>query len=380
MDVPSGAPPMPAGVAASPAVRDLLERMGWEPGYRNAITPGEAGRIVDHLLADSTGPDDRRSLLLAMRVRGVIPQELAELASVFRSRCRIIDPSIAELVDVGESYDGHRHTLVLTPAVAAVAAAAGCPVLLHGASDVPPKRGVTTADVLERLGVPVRFRPRSVVPLLKENGIGFLHAADLQPAWTTLIRERREIGRRTVLNSLEQLTNPASARQSVLGAVRGPFVEGLARVLIALRLQRGATVVGEEGSIIGSGRPGSAKATIRAGEMHVSVNPPADPGSALRPSRTSVWTPADLLRATAEAVLGVLTGDADAQIRTSVLEGAAVLLEVSEHVPTHEAALRQAAEALDSRAAWKRWSRFVEMAHDSSRDADARFPAVPPAG
>lgn len=64
-------------------------------------------------------------------------------------------------------YDGKARTPQLAPVIALIVAAAGQPVVFHGAPHIPTKHGVTPADVLQALGIAPDQAPEAVAHQLE---------------------------------------------------------------------------------------------------------------------------------------------------------------------------------------------------------------------
>jgi anthranilate phosphoribosyltransferase len=126
-----------------------------------------------------------------------------------------------------------------------VVAGAGVPVAKHG------NRGITrvsgSANVLMALGVNIEITPEHVGQCIDEVGIGFLFAPMLHGAMKYAIGPRREIGIRTIFNTIAPLTNPADAKAQVLGVYAPELTTVHANVLKNLGTQHAFVVHGNDG-------------------------------------------------------------------------------------------------------------------------------------
>ena len=124
-------------------------------------------------------------------------------------------------------------------------AGAGVPVAKHG------NRGITrvsgSANVLMALGVNIEITPEHVGQCIDEVGIGFLFAPMLHGAMKYAIGPRREIGIRTIFNTIAPLTNPADAKAQVLGVYAAELTTVHANVLKNLGTQHAFVVHGNDG-------------------------------------------------------------------------------------------------------------------------------------
>jgi anthranilate phosphoribosyltransferase len=126
-----------------------------------------------------------------------------------------------------------------------VAAAAGAKIAKHGGRSVSSKSG--SADVLEALGVDINLQPEQVARTISRTGIGFMFAPNHHSAMKHAAPVRRELGVKTLFNILGPLTNPAAAKQQVMGVFHPDLVGIQARVLERLGSRRVMIVHGIEG-------------------------------------------------------------------------------------------------------------------------------------
>src|SRR6185295_10334404 len=110
-----------------------------------------------------------------------------------------------------------------------VASAAGAKIAKHGGRSVSSKSG--SADVLEALGVNINLKPEQVARSIQEVGVGFMFAPNHHSAMKHAAPVRKELGVRTLFNILGPLTNPAGARNQVMGVFHPDLVGIQARVL-----------------------------------------------------------------------------------------------------------------------------------------------------
>ena len=124
-------------------------------------------------------------------------------------------PLTAPGLDIVGTGGDRAHTVNISTMAALVAAAAGAPVVKHGNRAASSQTG--TADVLERLGVPLSLPPEAVLACVDDAGIGFCFAAAFHPAMRHAAAPRRELGVPTVFNVLGPLANPAQPAAALIG-------------------------------------------------------------------------------------------------------------------------------------------------------------------
>jgi anthranilate phosphoribosyltransferase len=184
------------------------------------------------IMGGQAEPAQIGGLLMALRVKGETPAEIAAAAEVMREFASRVEIDRAGLTDiVGTGGDGASLFNVST-ASAFVAAAAGVRVAKHGNRAVSSKSGA--ADVLEAAGCRLDLAPEQVAGLIDELGVGFLFAPQHHAAMKHAIGPRKALGLRTLFNLLGPLTNPALAPNQVLGVFSPDLVRPMAEVMQAL--------------------------------------------------------------------------------------------------------------------------------------------------
>ncbi|TVS14063.1 MAG: anthranilate phosphoribosyltransferase [Wenzhouxiangella sp.] len=167
--------------------------------------------------------------LMALRVKGETPAEIAAAAEVMRGFAARVEIDREGLTDiVGTGGDGASLFNVST-ASAFVAAAAGARVAKHGNRAVSSKSGA--ADLLEAAGCRLDLSPEQVGALIGELNVGFLFAPAHHAAMKHAIGPRKSLGLRTLFNLLGPLTNPALAPNQVLGVFSADLLRPMAEVM-----------------------------------------------------------------------------------------------------------------------------------------------------
>ena len=186
------------------------------------------------------------AILTGLRVKKETVGEIAAAATVLREFARPVEVADRTgLVDiVGTGGDG-AHTFNISTASMFVVAAAGAKVAKHGNRSVSSKSG--SADVLEALGANIDLQPEQVASCIERCGIGFMFAPVHHPAMKVVAPVRREMGVRTLFNILGPLTNPAGARNILMGVFHPDLVGIQVRVLQELGAQRALVVWGRDG-------------------------------------------------------------------------------------------------------------------------------------
>ncbi|MGH3774409.1 MAG: anthranilate phosphoribosyltransferase [Pseudonocardiaceae bacterium] len=183
---------------------------------------------MDQVMTGAATPAQMAAFVVALRVKGETPAEIAGLAGGMLSHARRVHvPERA--VDVVGTGGDQAHTVNISTMTALVTAAAGAPVVKHGNRAASSKCG--TADVLEALGVAIDLGPEQVVQCVAEVGIGFCFAPLFHPAMRHAAGVRREIGVPTAFNFLGPLTNPAQPDAGLVGCADLRMAPVMAQVL-----------------------------------------------------------------------------------------------------------------------------------------------------
>ena len=201
------------------------------------------------------------AIITGLRVKKETIGEITAAAQVMREFAIRVDVGDDQhLVDTCGTGGDAAHTFNISTTAAFVAAAAGARVAKHGGRSVSSKSG--SADVLEALGVNLNQTPREIADDIREIGLGFMFAPNFHSAMKHAAPVRRELGVRTLFNILGPLTNPAGAKNQLLGVFHPDLVGILTRVLQRLGSRHVMVVHGR------NGESGLDEITI-AGETHI---------------------------------------------------------------------------------------------------------------
>ena len=186
------------------------------------------------------------AIITGLRVKKETIGEISAAAEVMREfATKVAISDDTRLIDTcGTGGDG-AHSVNISTAAMFVAAAAGARIAKHGGRSVSSKCG--SADVLEALGANINLEPERVARCIAEVGVAFMFAPNHHRAMKYAAPVRKELGVKTIFNILGPLTNPAGARQQVMGVFHPDLVGIQARVLQRLGSRRVIIVHGLEG-------------------------------------------------------------------------------------------------------------------------------------
>jgi anthranilate phosphoribosyltransferase len=319
--------------------RATIKTVGTGVRGSRALTFEEAREAMAALLAGEVSDTQVGAFLIAMRIKGEQPEELAGMAQGLRDAApRVHADARRPLVACAGAYDGTADAPNLSVAVGATAASCGAGVVMHCGDTLGPKRGTTVADVLAALGGLGRPALEESRAMLERCGLCLVHAGVALPGWTRLAELRDEIGLRGPVHSAEKLVDWFGARRFVVGHTHTAYAERLVGALEHLGCERAIAVRGLEGSDVM--RPGRPVAYQRGAVLEL----PELLGARLRGgggAEESAWLTRVALR-----------GEGDDLLAHTVALSAGVRLYAAGLAPDPRTGAREAREALrDGRAA-----------------------------
>ncbi len=333
------------------------------------MTPQEAlTRVIEHreifhdemlqlmrqIMSGELSPTLIAAVIIGLRVKKETIGEIAAAAQVMRefsTKVQVADH--AHLLDTCGTGGDSAHTFNISTAAAFVAAAAGAKVAKHGGRSVSSKSG--SADVLEAFGANINLAPEQIAQCIDQIGVGFMFAPSHHTAMKHAAPVRRELGVRTIFNILGPLTNPAGARNQVMGVFHPDLVGIQARVLQRLGSRHVIVVYGMEGldeiSIGGETMIGE----LKHGEVHEYTIHPRQFG--LQTAELSSIQVGDGL-ASKNLLLAALSGKSS-PARDIVALNAGAAIYAAGLAESHEVGVREALELIGSGAAKAKLDQFV---------------------
>lgn len=210
----------------------------------NDLSVEEAKKAQEIILTGQATDAQIAAFLTALRMKGETIDEITGLASVLRDKANTIAPKVDKHVDlVGTGGDG-TYSFNISTTSAFVVAAAGLPVAKHGNRSISSKSGA--GDVLEALGVNISADPDVVSRCVETVGIGFMFAPHFNPAMKYVGKVRKELGFRTVFNTLGPLSNPSRAKAMVVGVYDKNLTETIANAMMNMGVERALVVSGND--------------------------------------------------------------------------------------------------------------------------------------
>lgn len=332
---------------------------------RKNLSRAAVADVFELIFAGEATPAQIAALLIALRMKGETPEEIAGAVEVMRRKAtRVRAPQRGPLLDTcGTGGDG-ANTFNLSTATALVAAGAGAVVAKHGNRSVSSRCG--SADVLAAAGVRIEVPVAVVERCLHEIGIGFLYAPALHGVMRHVIGPRREVGVRSVFNVLGPLSNPAGAPRQLLGVYSAALVPTLAKTLAELGTSERALVVhGGIGLDEVSPCGPTHAALVEGGQVRELTLTPEDAG--LSPVALADLAGGDPA-ANAMQLRRILEGE-KGPLREAVLLNAAAALWVAGLSEDMAHGARLAASTLDSGAALAKLDALARLTSEGAKEA-----------
>jgi len=327
-----------------------------------ALTVDEAELAFTEVMEGRATPVQMAALLVALRVRGASPEEVAGGVRALRSAMVPVSATRPdELVDTCGTGGGTLTTFNISTAAALLTAAAGVRVAKHGNRSFTSRCG--SADVLESLGVRLDLTPEQEADVLERAGIVFMFAPLHHPAMRHVGPIRRELAMPTVMNILGPLSNPAGARRQVVGVSDPEMLELIAGAL---------RVLGHVRALVVHGEPGMDELSPLGATEIVELDGDGLSRWRFEPAQELGWSDgkgSDLSGATPEEnarkVEAVLRGNLGGAARGAVTLNAAAALYVGGAVASLADGVARAEAVLDAGEGWTR----LEALRDASRAA-----------
>jgi anthranilate phosphoribosyltransferase len=294
--------------------------------------------------------------IMGLRVKKETIGEIAAAAQVMRELATPVEvKDDKHLVDTCGTGGDSAHTFNVSTCAAFVAAAAGAKVAKHMGRSVSSSSG--SAEVLEALGANIAITPEQTGQAIEKLGLGFMFAPAHHAAMKHAAPVRKDLGVRTIFNILGPLTNPAGAKNQVLGVFHSDLVGIQVRVLQRLGSKHVMVVYGLDGldeiSVSGDTLVGE----LKNGEISEYMLNPGQFGLELYDRRAITVTTVDESKAMIVAVLEGQPGPAHNIVALNA--GAAIY--VAGRADSHKAGVERASQVIKSGAAKRKLEEFVDF-------------------
>jgi anthranilate phosphoribosyltransferase len=291
--------------------------------------------VMRQIMRGELTPAQIGGFIMGLRVKKETIGEIAAAAQVMRELATPVEvKDDKHLVDTCGTGGDSAHTFNVSTCGAFVAAAAGAKVAKHMGRSVSSSSG--SAEVLEALGANIALTPEQTGEAINKLGLGFMFAPAHHSAMKHAAPVRKELGVRTIFNILGPLTNPAGAKNQVMGVFHSDLVGIQVRVLQRLGSRH---VMGE----------------LRDGQINEYIAHPSHFGLELY-DRRSIQV--NTVEESKEMILAVL-GNQPGPAHNIVALNAGAAIYVSGRAPSMKAGVEAARQAIASGEAKRKLDEFV---------------------
>ena len=310
--------------------------------------------LMRRIMSGEVSPVMIAALTVGLRVKKETIGEIAAAAQVMRELATHVEvKDDRHLVDTCGTGGDAAHTFNVSTCAAFVAAAAGAKVAKHMGRSVSSSSG--SAEVLEALGASISMTPEQSGQAIEKLGLGFLFAPAHHSAMKYAAPVRKELGVRTIFNILGPLTNPAGAKNQVMGVFHADLVGIQVRALQRLGSKHVMTVHGMDGLDEISVSADTLVGELKNGEINEYMLHPSQFGLELFDRRAIQVTTVEESK---EMILAALSGQPGPAHNIVALNAGAAIY-VSGVAPSMKAGVERARQTITSGAAKKKLDEFV---------------------
>ncbi len=201
-----------------------------------------AEEFMAAVLDGEVTPAQLAAVLVGMRVRGEVTDELTGFVRALRSRSVRVAAPEGTIDTCGTGGDIHQ-TFNISTAASLVTAAAGVTVAKTGNRAVSGISG--SSDAMAALGLTVELDREAAEASLRDEGYAYLHAPAFHPGMRHVGPVRMELGVRTAFNFIGPIANAAQPRRQLMGVPDEEMARKAAEALHALGAERAFVVTGD---------------------------------------------------------------------------------------------------------------------------------------
>lgn len=204
----------------------------------------ETNAMIHWIMSEEANPAKAGALLALLQAKGPTIDEIAGAATAMRDKSAAIKAP-SNSIDTCSTGGNGISTFNISTCAAIIAAAAGAVVAKHGNRTATRLSG--SAEALKALGLNIELDVSQVEACLESVGICFCYAIRHHPAMRYAGPIRRDLGFPTIFNMLGPLTNPAGAKNQLMGVPSVEWAEKLIQVFKRLGSDRILIVNGQDG-------------------------------------------------------------------------------------------------------------------------------------
>ena len=200
--------------------------------------------LFEKIMEGQLNDIDLTGILISLKSKGESQNEIIGATKIMRSKSMQLSHS-ENIVDTCGTGGDMSNTLNISTAASLVAASCGVKIAKHGNKSVSSKSG--SADILECLGYKISKNLEELKEQLLNNNFCFMFAQNHHSAMKHVLNVRKTLGTRTIFNLLGPLTNPANAKNQLLGVYDKKWLMTHCETLKELGSQNALVVHGYDG-------------------------------------------------------------------------------------------------------------------------------------
>ena len=243
------------------SITHYIKEIGRGKDGARSLDRAQASDLLGQVLDGTISDVELGAFVLAMRIKGETPQEMAGFLDALNQRLHHI-PNHGVPTVVLPSYNGARKLPVLTPLLALLLAREGLAVVVHGCSTESGR--ISAQKVLEALDIKAQTAIESIVT----SQVQYVPTALLHPGLQRLLEVRRVVGLRNSGHSLVKLMNPCTDAAVVVGSYTHPEYAVSMAATLELTQANCLLLRGTEGEPVADARRCPAMTAIYRGHAH----------------------------------------------------------------------------------------------------------------
>lgn len=236
------------------ALHEAIKKVATGPHLSKDLSYDEAFTAMQSILDGQADEVQAAIFFIALRMKRETETENRALLDAMQRATDQVTVNTDQLMTIADPFNGFSRHSPVAAFMPAVLAASGLATVATGVYEMGPKFGVTHAQVLAQVGIPVNLSPHEAANQINDSRIGwaYLDQSQSAPAVFALQDLRKRMIKRPSLATLEKLLMPLKAAQTFVhtGFVHKAYPPVLAAMSATQGFDRAVIVRGLEGGVI----------------------------------------------------------------------------------------------------------------------------------
>lgn len=222
------------------------------PKASKNLSREEVSRAMSDILEGHVEPVMAAVFLIGLRLKRETQEENEGVLEGIGVHADTWEAPLPRVLDMADPYDGFKRMPHWSLFRGAIVGAMGLPVVLHGSTQIPPKNGMTTLDLIRHgaSSPKLRVSREATQHSLLEWGWTFCDLEAFCPPLERMRALRDQMVKRTCIATVEKLLLPVRGQEStacISGYVHPGYGETVARLLSSSGVSSGWVFCGPEG-------------------------------------------------------------------------------------------------------------------------------------